>query len=189
MLPNDRTFNGKLFVEIDGKIYYRCYALKEKGKYRITIEVKSINSPYSQAIAFKFSIDPKFEGKLVINNQTFDVLNTKSQNFAIPVDVCERKKLSMELRIDDGFFLLSSASDYLKDYYEKIKEVYKQNGISKEIKESYTSGFTATSLYGNAFWLEELSENHYLVHCNDHIMDEDFDDMVFDLRIEKLNST
>ncbi len=186
MLPNEKTFNGKPFVEIEGRIYYRSYALKESGKYKINITVNSINSPYSQAIAFKFSSNPQFKGKLIINNQTFDALKSKTQNFAIPVDTCQKKELIMELSITEGFFLISSASDYLKDYYEKIKEIYKQNSIAKEIKESYTSGFTAAHLYGNAFWMEELSENRYFVHCNDHIMDEDFDDMIFELRIEKL---
>ena len=46
--------------------------------------------------------------------------------------------------------------------------------------------FSAGHLYGNAFWMEQLSDNRYRFYCNDHRMDDDFDDLIFDLEIESM---
>ena len=48
----------------------------------------------------------------------------------------------------------------------------------------FTSGFSAANIYGNAFGVEKLSENLYRFHCNDHRMDDDFDDLIFDITTE-----
>lgn len=95
----------------------------------------------------------------------------------------------MDLDVLDGYFVLANASDYLDDYPALIDRLSQQTGRSREQfrGNSYTSGFTASNLYGNAFWVEELSKNLYRFHCNDHRMDDDFDDMIFDLENESLS--
>ena len=40
------------------------------------------------------------------------------------------------------------------------------------------------SLYGGcAMIIEEIGENHYRFYCNDHEIDDDFDDFVFEMEI------
>ena len=51
--------------------------------------------------------------------------------------------------------------------------------------ESKTESFTGGS-YANAFWIEELGGCVYRFHCNDHEMDDDFNDFVFELEVTVL---
>ena len=96
----------------------------------------------------------------------------------------------MDLDVLDGYFVLANASDYLDDYPALIEKISQQTGRSREQfrGNSYTSGFTASNLYGNAFWVESFSKNLYRFHCNDHRMDDDFNDLIFDLEIESLSA-
>ena len=77
-----------------------------------------------------------------------------------------------------------------EDYPELIEQISAQTGRSREQFRgcSYTSGLSAGFLYANAFWIESFSKNHYRFHCNDHQMDDDFDDLIFDLEIESLSA-
>ena len=92
----------------------------------------------------------------------------------------------MDFDIAEGYVRLANASDFLDDYPEMIEKISAQTGRTRDQFRgcSYTSGFSAGYLYGNAFWMEQLSDNRYRFHCNDHQMDDDFDDLIFDLEIE-----
>ena len=188
MLPTNREFDGKQRVEADEKILYRSYRIEQQGRFRLTIRVISINSEYNQGIAFSFTKQPKFQGTLYLNGKIF-VPEKKRQNYIIPVTCLENKEIVMDLDVQDGYFLLANASDFLDDYPNLIDKISQQTGRSRNQfrGNSYTSGFTAANLYGNAFWLEMLSENHYRFHCNDHKMDNDFDDMIFEMTITDLS--
>jgi len=185
MLPNNRTFNGRQKIEVDGKVYYRSYRIERQGKFRLIIRVISINSDYNQGVAFCFSRTPKFKGTLFLNGQKF-VPEKKQHNYVIPVALPEKKEIVMDLDVLDGYFILSNASDYLDDYPDLIETISHQTSRTRDQfrGNSYTSGFTAANLYGNAFWVESYSENYYRFHCNDHKMDEDFDDLIFELEVE-----
>ena len=187
MLPTNRTFNGRQSVEVDGKVYYRSYRIERQGKIRLVIRIISINSDYNQGIAFSFSRIPKFKGTLFLNGQKF-VPEKRQSNYVVPVAWPEKSEIVMDLDVLDGYFVLANASDYLDDYPNLIERIAQQTGRSRDQfrGNSYTSGFTAANLYGNAFWVESLSKNLYRFHCNDHCMDDDFDDLVFDLEIESL---
>jgi len=43
-------------------------------------------------------------------------------------------------------------------------------------------------MYGNAFWIEQLSDTCQRFHCNDHKMDDDFDDLIFDMEIIEVSA-
>ena len=189
MLPTNRAFNGRQSIAVDGKVYYRTYKIEQQGKYRLVIRIISINSEYNQAIAFTFSRAPKFKGALFLNGQKF-VPEKRNQNYVVPVAYPEKNEIVMDLDVLDGYFVLANASDYLDDYPALIEKISQQTGRSREQfrGNSYTSGFTASNLYGNAFWVESFSKNLYRFHCNDHRMDDDFDDLIFDLEIESLSA-
>lgn len=184
MIPNDRAFNGKPTFEDNGKTYYRSYRIERTGKFRLIIEVVSINSEYRQAIAFSLSNNPKFNGAIFINGTQF-IPEKKKQHYVMPVDLPDKSRIVMDLDVTGGYFMLANASDFLDDYPDLIEKISAQTGRSREEfrGNSYTSGFTAANRYGNSFYIEQLSENKYRFYCNDHKMDDDFDDLVFDMEI------
>jgi len=189
VISTNRAFDGRQKIEADEKAYYRSYRIERQGKYRLVIRIISIDSEYDQGIAFTFSRTPRFKGSLILNGQKF-VPEKRQQNYVVPVAYPEKNELEMDLDVLDGYFVLSSASDYLDDYPALIDRISRQTGRSREQfrGNSYTSGFTASNLYGNAFWIEAFSKNRYRFHCNDHQMDDDFDDLIFDLEIESLSA-
>lgn len=188
MIPNDRAFNGQETFEEEGKIFYRFYRIDKKGKFRLTIRVVSTNSKYRQAIAFSLSTEPKFKGGLFINGQKF-MQEKKKNNYVMPVTPPDKIEIVMEFDIVEGYVCIANASDFLDDYPEIIERISTQTGRTREQFRgcSYTSGFSASYLYGNAFWMEQLSDNQYRFYCNDHQMDDDFDDLIFDLEIESIS--
>ena len=185
MLPNDSFFGTSSCVEYEGRKYCRHYKIEQQGKTRIVIRVVSTNSPYKQAIAIYFSDIPKFKGNLIINEQKYSP--TKKYDIKVlPIEFFpDTQELTMSLEIESGFLAISTASDFLDDYPELIAMVSARTGRTREQFRgvTYTSGFTAANHYGNAFWIEEISHNSYRLHCNDHKMDDDFDDLVLDMEI------
>lgn len=188
MIPNNRAFNGHETFEEDGKVFYRSYKIKNQGQFQLAINVIAINSTYRQAIAFSLSKSPKFKGTLFINGEEF-IPEKKKINYIMPVLLPNKSEIIMELDVGEGFIRLANASDFLDDYPELIEKISQQTGKSRDQfrGNSYASGFTAANLYGNAFWVETLSENCYRFHCNDHKMDDDFDDLIFDLAVKSLS--
>lgn len=189
MIPNNRAFQGCESVEEEGKVYYRSYKIEKQGKVRLKIRVNSIHSKYRQAIAFSLSNDPKFKGSILIDGHRFKP-EKKRLNYVLPVALPDEGEIVMDLEITEGYIRLANASDFLDDYPELIEKISAQTGRTREQFRgcSYTSGLSAGILYGNAFWIENLCDNLYRFHCNDHQMDDDFDDMVFELEIEMLSN-
>lgn len=189
MIPNNRAFNGRETFEENGKVFYRSYKVEEQGRFRLKIQIVSINSPYRQAIAFRLSSSPKFKGTLLINGQQLKE-EKKRLNYVMPVALPNENEVVMDLDVAEGNISLANASDFLDDYPEMIEKISAQTGRTRDQFRgcSYTSGFSAGILYGNAFWMEQLSDNRYRFHCNDHQLDDDFDDLVFDLEIQSVNN-
>ena len=184
MIPDNRAFKGRETFEENGKTFYRSYKFDRIGKSRLTITIVSINSTYRQAIAFSLSSKPKFKGCLFINGERF-LQEKKQQNYVMAVDLLDKVEIIMDLELQEGYLRLSNASDFLDDYPELIEQISTQTGRMREQFRgcSYTSGFSAGFLYGNAFWMEQISDTRYRFHCNDHKLDDDFDDLIFDLEI------
>ena len=185
MIPNNRAFNGRETFEYDGKVFYRSYKIKKQGRFRLKLKVIAINSTYRQAIAFSLSSSPKFKGTLLINGQNF-IPEKKDTNYVMPVALPDQTQIIMDFDVVEGYIRLANASDFLDDYPELIERISQQTNRSRDRfrGNSYTSGFTAAYLYGNAFWVETISDKKYRFHCNDHKMDDDFDDLIFDLEVE-----
>ena len=182
MIPNDRSFNGAATVEDEGKTYYRFL---KQGVFRLVIRVVAINSSYKQGIAFSLSKSPPFKGEISINGQKWPI-DKKRIIRVIPVSLDEQHDLiMMDVDIKNGYLRISNASDFLDDYPELIEKISMQTGRTRDQfrGSSFTSGFTAAHMYGNAFWIEPISSNSYRFHCNDHKMDDDFDDLIFVMEI------
>lgn len=186
MIPNDRAFNGKETFEADGKIFYRSWKIHRQGKFRLVMKVKEIRSSYKQGIAFSLSTSPAFRGTICINGQNWTIDKKKRMNHVIPVSLdAPYNHIVMDMDIQDGYLRIANASDYLDDYPDLIAKVSAQTGRTREQFRgcTFTSGFSAANLYGNAFWMQSISDNCHRLHCNDHKMDDDFDDLIFDLEI------
>ena len=186
MIPSNRAFNGKETFEEDGKTFYRSWKLLRCGKIRLVMQVKDIRSSYKQGIAFSVSSTPVFKGTISINGQNWPIDRRKRINHVIPVSQdAPYDRLVRDLDIQDGYIRIANASDFLDDYPELIEKVSAQTGRTREQFRgcTFTSGFSAGNMYGNAFWIETLAENTFRFHCNDHKMDDDFDDLIFDLEI------
>ena len=184
MLPNSCAFAGRDTFEENGKVFYRCYKINKQGKFQIKLRVVSIDSSYNQAIAFSLSSAPKFKGTIYINGNKFTP-EKKSIHYVIPVTLQDKNDIIMDFDIDGGYVYFANASDFLDDYPELIQQISAQTGRGRDQfrGNSFTSGFTASYLYGNAFWIEYLSENCFRFHCNDHKMDDDYNDFVFDIEL------
>ena len=185
MIPDNRAFNGGETFEDNGKVFYRSYKIEASGRLRLTINVVSIQSTYRQGLALRLSTKPKFKGKIWLNGTLF-VPEKKQLCYVVPVELADT--LTVEANIQEGNIRLANASDFLDDYPDLIERISAQTGRSRDQFRgcSYTSGFSAGFLYGNAFWVERLSDTQYRFHCNDHAMDDDFDDLIFDLNIEEM---
>jgi len=185
MIPNNSAFQGKETYEDGGRTIYRSHKIEKRGKFRLVLRVVSINSTYRQGIAFCLSTEPKFKGMLFINGTRF-VGEKKQLNYVMPVELPDNTEIILDLDIEEGHLRLANASDFLDDYPEMIERISAQTGRPREQFRgcSYTSGFSAGFLYGNAFWVDRISENYYRFYCNDHQMDDDFDDLIFDMIVE-----
>lgn len=186
MIPNDRAFNGQNYFQDGDKTIYRYQRFDKAGVYRIKIRFVSVNSPYKQGFAIKFSKKPEFKGTFLINGVQLSDPKKKHLNYIIQEGVYLDNEFEIELEMKDGFVAFCNASNYLSQ--AMIDKVVKMTGKSAEQFENkgFTSGFSAANMYGNAFWIEQLSNNHYRFHCNDHEMDEDYDDLIFDMVITAL---
>lgn len=185
MIPNKKAFDGKSCFEADGKTFYQTYKIPQQGRFQLKLRIVAINSHYRQAIAFGFSHSPDFISTLYINSKEFAPEKRKLLSYIIPVSLAENSNVVFDLDIAQGHFYLANASDFLDDYPGLAEKISAQTGRAREEfrGNSYASGFNTAGLYANSFWIETLSDNHLRFHCNDHKMDDDFDDLIFDMEI------
>ncbi len=158
MIPNDKAFNGKSSYTCDGKTFSRWYYFRDIGSYHLRFANIRTNSPNKQGLALFFS---DFKGELFLNGRKLPVLKGKHQHYTFEVDQLPADGFALSVVIRSGCLYFGNAS-----------------------KRTETTSFTCGA-FGNAFWTEALSENQIRFHCNDHEYDDDFDDLVFDLIIEK----
>lgn len=189
MIPNDRAFNGKNFFQENGKNFFRYERIEKKGKYTLKLKFIAVNSPYKQGIAIRFSRNPEFKGKILINGIRLTKPRKKHLSYIIREGLFTDNEVKLEILIEDGFIAFCNASNLLADYSDlpnKMTEMIDKKSEQFESK-GFTSSFSASHMYGNAFWVEPLSENCYRFYCNDHQMDDDFDDLIFDLEVESFS--
>ena len=150
-------------IDYNGKTINSCYSVKEQGIYNIKFSIISTSSDYTQAINIHF-ID--FEGRVFVNGREHQLSES-----SFPQLLFSEKEIStveVKIELQQGSFVICNASDPIG-----TDEIW-------------------YSLYGNcAMIIEKYNDLHYRFYCNDHEYDDDFDDMIFDMRIndEKVKST
>ena len=146
----------------EGKTYYNRFPIYADSDYKVVIRLISVDSTNQQGIALKFC---DFDGEVRINGEMIEIPRKNYQDYILRVpkdeDIC-----GMEVTID-----IHPIKGYV--YFENASALY---GSS-----TFTTG--EFSSHYNGFWLEQLSDNSYRFHCNDHEKDEDFNDFIFDLEI------
>ena len=197
MIPNGNAFDGKHFFEHNGILYYR-YRTFNKKHTRIKIEVVSSNSPCKQGIAIATSVDPLFKGKVLFNGEEIaelvdfqkKIIKKKKKHkmvFVIDENALSIPEVIIDFYVDEGEVFFGNASDLVGDYPGIIEKVSQQTGKTPDqfITYCYTSGIVPSYPLqsGNSFWIETIEEGYLRFHCNDHHMDDDYDDFIFDMII------
>ena len=157
MIPSNRTFNGKSIVEIDGIKYYRFCNLEISGSFSLRFRFLSRCSINRQAIMLFFS--KPFKGKLFYNSNKLDILSGFKHYLFVEGEE-KNNEFVLHGTMDEGYLLIGNASE--------------ETGL----------GFDGGA-FGCAFWIEFLTNNCLRFHCNDKEYDDDFDDLIFDIVLEK----
>ena len=155
MIPSDRTFDGKMFYEHEGKTYYRWYNLKIDKTYIVSFKLVSTNSANKQGIALFFS---DFQGELYVNNKKTKILKG-FKHYLFKTQDFETSALELRVCPQNGYLFFGNASE-----------------------DPQSVGYECGA-FGCAFWIEQIDQFTYRFHCNDHEYDDDFDDLVFDCMI------
>ena len=143
-------------IEYKGKKINQCFVFDKKGEHILKFSLISSNSEYLQAIIIHWS---SFEGQLFINGE-----EVKKPKKRFPQTILDEKyapkQFEIRVILHNGRFIICNGSDLLGD-----ESIWR-------------------SLYGGcAMIIEEIGENHYRFYCNDHEIDDDFDDFVFEMEI------
>lgn len=185
MIPNDVAFDGKIsYMDPDlGTRVYRSCRLDRPGSYELHFRFVEFNSPYRQALQLSFSRDPKFKGKAWLNGEKLPILRKRTESYLFKEDGVPDNEFIIKLDMTEGYISLRNASNLLRKDDDIRKRFFEMTG--RELDESKAESFTG-GRYANAFWVEKLENHVYRFHCNDHEMDDDFNDFIFDLQVNIL---
>ena len=156
MVPNDKAFDGKQSYEDNGKTIFRWHYVRDIGDYQLQFRFISTNSPYKQGIALFFS---EFGGRVWLDGVPLTVPKGKFRHYVFKEGELSNNQFTLSVQCETGYLYFGNASER------------PELGI-----------FTCGSL-GNAFWIENLDSNFYRFHCNDHEYDDDFDDLLFEMKV------
>ncbi len=187
MIPNNRAFNGKSYYEFNGKRIFRYQDIQMTGDFELKIKFISVDSPHKQGVALSFFGKPRFVGDVFLNGKRFERHRIKEPYYVFEEGVFQDNEFTLRIHIENGGVAISNASDIVGDYPGLAEKLSSFTGREHGEIKSFTSGFTAVTLYGNAFWYERISENRYRYYCNDHTLDDDFDDLIFEMEINRID--
>jgi len=151
MIPCDRTFNGENTYEENGITYYRWYFLELTGDYDLDFRFVSTNSIFPQGISLFCTKD--FKGKLFLDDSQLPPLKSIFAHINLKEHEFPTKQFTLSVRSTSGGIYLANTSGDIWD----------------------------CGVFGYALWVEQLADNHYRFHCNDAELDDDFDDLIFDI--------
>lgn len=160
MIPTNRAFNGKADVIYDGKLYSRIYkVISEQGEYRLHFEFISTDSEYEQYIGLSMCC---FKGKVSIGGEKVELGRGTFTGLRFPEKITP-KQFDVDIIIESGSLsVCNGATDWTMDIRQHIQWVMP------------------------AMIVEKLNDNSFIFRCNDYVYDDDFDDLVFSLKITKI---
>lgn len=144
-------------AECNGIKYYRYFPIRISNKMTIRISFVEINSTFEQAILFLFPCD--FSGNIQINGK--NVL-LKKGSF---------RKLN--------FWARTAPTQFEVTVSNFIGEIRICNGSDPLGNMQFCKHLSD----GCAMHIENIGTNRYRMHCNDHELDLDCNDLIFDVEI------
>ena len=146
-------------MEYKGKKLISFYRLEQKGSYRLKFSFISVDSPCRQTIVFHLD---EFEGKIFANGKELKKPKRKFPQLIFPEDATP-KEFELEVILEEGNLVICNGYEYpdCPDLWGSLSN-------------------------GCAMYMEEIAPNHLIFHCNDYYNDDDLNDFVFSMEINKL---
>lgn len=146
-------------AEYKGVIVNGLYRISRKGTTKLKFTFVSTASKFPQAIVIHYD---GLVGELLINGNLVKPPKKKFPQLVFSADHSP-KEFEVEVHLTSGNIAICNGFD------------------------SFSEGQSFDSLCLDcAMIIENLGENKMRFHCNDHEMDDDFDDLVFDMEIIEL---
>lgn len=154
---------GSNEIEYKGKKILRFYKFERIGKFRLQFKFVERNSPFGQGIAIGFT---SYSGPIYVNG----------------------KKREMARKVFKDIYMIQEA--YPDGFYIDVKIRNDNEFITvKNCSDSIGTGeFYDSLIEGRAMYIEQIGENKLRFYCNDHEIDDDFDDLIFDMEIMESDS-
>ena len=146
-------------MEYKGKKLISFYRFNQKGNYRLKFSFISVDSPCKQAIVLHLD---EFEGKIYAKGKELKKERRKFPQLIFPEDEMP-KEFELDVILKEGDIGISNGYEY-PNY----------PGVWDSLSE------------GCAMYMEEIAPNHLIFHCNDYYNDDDLNDFVFSMEINKL---
>ena len=143
-------------IYYNGMLVERSFSFVKHGKFKFRFKFIQTNSTFTQAIDVYF-ID--FRGNIKINGKSIR-LSKGNYPHVVFFENSSPKEIELDLEIQQGWISICNASDPIG-----------------------TNQFAYSMILGCAMIKQELSKNSYRFFCNDHEIDDDFDDLIFELEI------
>lgn len=150
--------SGKNVIDYDGKIVFSCFKCIIPDRYIISLRSPNTNSPDRQLIC----ISTNFDGSIKINGDTVEKKKGVFSRISVYSDDI-KGGMSIEIDMKSDRFILYNAS------------------IPSD------SEFTRSMVFGCAINPVRLDDGWFRINCNDHEIDDDFDDLVFEMKVENEN--
>jgi len=159
-LPFSVLFGDDIEMEYKGKKIIKLFRFGEKGRFILKFDFVKSNAENDQALVVFFT---DFKGKITVDGKTI-----KPRGKAFPQlrfwEGNPKKTICFDLIIESGRIAIANRG------------------------QSEDSEFYHSLVFGCAMMPEQISENKYRFYCNDHKINDDFDDLIFDLEITKVNN-
>ena len=146
-------------MEYKGRKLIAFYRLDQKGNYRLKLSFISVDSPCRQAIVFHLD---EFEGKIYAKGKELKKEKRKFPQLIFPEDEMP-KEFELEVVLKEGNLVICNGYEYPD---------------CPELWGSLSNGC--------AMYMEEIAPSHLIFHCNDYYNDDDLNDFVFSMEINKL---
>lgn len=147
-------------IDYNGRTVFSVLRCTKPDKYMIRIRNSSVNSNEEQMIR----ISTNFVGSLTINGDKIKKKKGVFSGISIPEDeIGEEMVIVLELK--EGRFII---------YNESFPE---------------DSEFSRSMVFGCAMNPVKLDDGWFRIYCNEHTIDDDFDDLIFDMKVETENGT
>ena len=144
-------------VEHNGRVYHRYYPIDITKNVELNIAFISSHSEYNQSVVIFFP--ENFDGEISVCGKPFRIEKQKFPKLILWKDIS-----------------LSKVNVCISNFVGRIEVCNGSDPIG-------TKQFCYCLSRGNAMFIEQVQANRSRFYCNDHVFDEDFDDLIFELEI------